>query len=219
MKRKLLLGTAAGVTLLTGALLVMFYVTVYRPTRAVFDDLDRMPALRTLNAEIRATGPYAPRPDRVLTVEQMARFVAVQDAMIAGLGNDYALLESRAARIQGVTGESGNRGGLRIREAVLVLKDLGPVLERAKRAQVNALNREDLSLAEYRWIREAVYRALGFSGEDRYFEDFAAATGSGSGEGEASPETGDAVPEENRMLIAPYGRNADRWFPFLVFGL
>jgi hypothetical protein len=219
MKRKLLLGVAAGIVLLLGVLLTVFYVTVYRPTQAVFADLDRMAELKTLNAEIRGTGPYEPRPDGVLTVEQMAHFVGVQQAMIAGLGTDYGTLETRAAAIKGITGDGEGRGGLRIREAILVLKDLGPVLQRAKRAQVDALNRENLSLAEYRWIREAVYRALGFSGEDRYFEDYAATSTPESGPAEESTGPGDPIPEENRMLIAPYSRDAERWFPFLVFGL
>jgi hypothetical protein len=93
------------------------------------------------------------------------------------------------------------------------------VLLQAKEGQIVGLNREGFSLSEYRWVRESLYRGLGFTRVDVYLEDFAASLGRGEYDMPEEEETPPPPPDRNLELASLYSRSAREWFPFLVFGL
>lgn len=234
MKRHLLWAFALALVVLAGAVGTTFYLTIYRPTKAVMGDLQQLSELRAMNEGIADSGGFQPPGDDLLTAEQVERFARVQASMASELGSDYGVLQDRAMTLEGLVREgktgsgkenSGTDGDhlksrpVRVRAAILAFKGLGPVLKRAKDAQIRALNREGFSMAEYRWVRESVYRALGFSHVDRYFEDYAAGDVPNEvPDTEAVPDHPEG-PEANRELVASVSNRADDWFPFLVFGL
>jgi len=237
MKSRLLWGFALAFVVLIAVVGTAFYVTVYRPTQAVMADLKQLADLRALNANLADTTAFTPPPGDLLTADQVERFARVQASMAAELGSDYPVLRERAMTLEGLvrdeprggTGDGGTAakpGGtevrshsVRVKDAILAFRGLGPVLRSAKEAQIHALNREGFSMGEYRWIRESVYRALGFSHVSRYFEDYAAMN-----KPEEVPKAAPVPdlpegPSANRDLVAPVGSRAEDWFPFLVFGL
>jgi len=232
MKRRLLWGFALGFVILIGAVGTAFYLTIYRPTQAVMADLKQLADLRAMNESITESGGFTPPADGLLTAEQVERFARVQASMASELGSDYGVLQDRAMTLEGLARDENGGGAeksdagpetrsrpVRVKEAILAFKGLGPVLRKAKGAQIRALNREGFSLQEYRWVRESVYRALGFTHVTRYFEDYAASDAPAEiAQAEPVPDHPEGPPA-NRELVAPVSSRAEDWFPFLVFGL
>jgi hypothetical protein len=116
----------------------------------------------TVDAEkaIRNQSPFAPPADGRLTQEQVNRFVAVHANMELRLGADFDTLRRQVEQVQAEQGAQGRQPDLG--DAVSAYAGLGPLLARAREAQVEGMNRENLSLAEYRWIRDQAYAALPF---------------------------------------------------------
>jgi hypothetical protein len=117
---------------------------------------------RTVDAEqaIRNQSPFTPPADGRLTQEQVNRFVAVQHDMELRLGADFATLKQQLEQVQAEQGAQGRQPDLG--DAVSAYAGLGALLAKAREAQVEGMNRENMSLAEYRWIRDAAYATLPF---------------------------------------------------------
>jgi hypothetical protein len=223
MKRKVLLAILGTFVLFMLVSVGVFYFYLLRPAQQVMGDLDQVAELQGMNDLVRNKSSFTPPPDGELTPTDLQRFARVQDAMAAGLEEDeLALLLERAARLKGLVlrGDEMETRAPNMRQALLAFEGLGPVLTRAKEAQIQALNREGFSAEEYRWVRERVYAGLGFSRPNAYLEDVAARLQRGDKEPAGEPPAEPApVPERNREVTAPYSSSADEWFPFLVFGL
>jgi hypothetical protein len=107
-------------------------------------------SLPELERSVRKQGPYTPPPSGEPSRAQVERVLAVQQAVRSRLGPRTAELERRYQRLLARNNHDlGNH-----REYAATYLD-------AKRAQVDALNREGFSLEEYRWTRAQVYAALG----------------------------------------------------------
>jgi hypothetical protein len=100
-------------------------------------------------AAIRNQSPYAPPADGRLTPEQVNRFVAILGDVQLRLGPDFETLRTQAEPSGAASPSSAAAG-------------LGPLVARAREALVDGLNTQDMSLAEYRWIRDQAYAALPF---------------------------------------------------------
>lgn len=222
MNRKVLLGCLGVVGVLVVVALVFLYFWILRPAQEVFADLEQLKEMQALNSEITDQTVWAPPQGGELTPEQLERFARVQQEIRSEVGDaDYALLGERAQKLKGVLvrGEELEKGSVSFRDAILALRGLGPVLLRAKRGQVEGLNREGFSLSEYRWVRESLYRSLGFSRVDVYLEDFAASLGEGEYDLSSREDSLPPPPDGNLELASLYSRSAREWFPLLVFGL
>lgn len=108
-------------------------------------------AMRRLDARITTKGSYIAPNDGRIDANQVARFVAVQRAVIDVLGPDFARLEAAARQPNGV---------LPITDGLAALGQLGKSGIAVKTAQVEALNAQQMSLNEYRWIRSSATAAL-----------------------------------------------------------
>ncbi|MGH8028361.1 MAG: hypothetical protein ACREO3_00350 [Arenimonas sp.] len=117
---------------------------------------------RTVDAEqaIRNQSAFMPPADGRLTQEQVNRFVAVNSNLEVRLGPEFETLKQQLEKVQAEQGAQGRQPDLG--DAVSAYAGLGALLARAREAQVEGMNRENLSLAEYRWIREQAYAALPF---------------------------------------------------------
>jgi hypothetical protein len=108
---------------------------------------------------IRNQSPFAAPSEPRLTQEQVNRFVAVNSNLLLRLGVEFETLQ-RAYETAAAAQGAGKAPDV----TALVAADpkLGELLARLRQAQVEGLNRQNLSLAEYRWIRDQVYTALPF---------------------------------------------------------
>ena len=115
-----------------------------------------------LDASVEAAdGDFAPSSDGTLAAAQVERFVAVQRAIADALGEDWKVLEAKYEALEADLASEGREPDLG--ETFGAYSDLSGVILTAKRAQVEALNRADMSLAEYRWVRGQAYAALGLA--------------------------------------------------------
>jgi hypothetical protein len=111
-------------------------------------------AMRALEADVAAQGPYTAPADGALAQAQVERFLAVHQAVIDRLGPERARI-AQAVEANPAQGDVAALAG-----SFAALAGLGDIGLAAKRAQVEALNAQGLSLAEYRWIRQAGIEAL-----------------------------------------------------------
>ena len=159
MKKGLIGCLVVGVLLIAvGAGLAWFYVLkpmVGAGTTALEGARDWANAVDAEQA-IRNHAPFAPPADGRLTQEQVNRFVAVQHDTELALGADFAVLKQQLEMAQ------GHQGTQDLGKAAGAMAGLGKLLAKARQAQVEGMNRQDLSLEEYRWIRDAAYAALPF---------------------------------------------------------
>jgi hypothetical protein len=111
-------------------------------------------AMRALESEVTAPGEYTAPADGALEQVQVERFLAVHQAVIDRLGPERERI-AQAVDTAPAQGEVAAIAG-----SFAALAGLGDIGLAAKRAQVDALNAQGLSLAEYRWIRQAGIEAL-----------------------------------------------------------
>jgi hypothetical protein len=100
-------------------------------------------------------------------------------------------------------------------------RDLAATWLDAKRNQVEALNNANLSLEEYRWIRDQAYRALGQPFMDldipKIIDD--AKRGVSSQAAELKGSIGPAGPEANRKLVEKFKKFLEDNLALASFGL
>lgn len=111
-------------------------------------------AMRAMEAEVVARDAFVPPADGALGAAQIERFLAVHAAVVARLGPE------RERLAQAVEGTPGSGEAASLVAPLTALASLGELGLAAKRAQVDALNAQGLSLAEYRWIRQTGIEAL-----------------------------------------------------------
>ena len=240
MNRKFLYGCLSVLALIAVAALLFLYVNVLRPTQEIMADLRQLGDLTEMNARVTEAGPFTPPADGALSSDQLERFAQVQTTMRSALGPDYDELSRRAEKLRGMhRHEDGSVTKPGFREVIQAFKGLGPLLETAKVAQVTALNETGFSYAEYRWVRETTYRALGKENANVYLEEFAEtvlnldrqgktiAEERGAADGAANADSTGApiIPiaptdaPRNLILAAAFGDSLAAWEPFLLFGL
>ena len=212
--RNVLLGCGCVVLLAVIAGGAAFYYFVVRPGQQVFAKVEE---LSRLEEGVEDRSPYSPPADRRLTEDQVERFIAVHQAVREDLGPRWSELETR---YEGADGEAAEEPSFR--EILGFWSDLGGVAADAKRRQVEALNEQGFSLAEYEWVREQVYLALGM--EALALDDVVAAAREGGFEGaeeiaREQERVEAAVPPENRELVEPYREQLQEWAPLAMLGL
>jgi hypothetical protein len=155
----------AAVVLLVAAIAALWFL-VLKPAAVVADraldsaregiaevaDLGRtVSRMRELEAGVRAASFTAPADGRLLP-SQVEDFLTVQAVVVAALGP--AVLSPDSVPTDAVGAVAEDAGALR------ALARLGDTGMAAKRAQVDALNAQSMSLDEYRWIRARATEAL-----------------------------------------------------------
>jgi hypothetical protein len=212
--RNVLLGCGCVVLLAVVAGGAAFYYFVFRPGQQVFAKVEE---LSRIEEGVEDRSPYTPPADRRLTEGQVERFIAVHQAVREDLGPRWSELEGRYEDADGEPREDPS-----FREILGFWSDLGGIAADAKRRQVAALNEQGFSLAEYEWVREQVYLALGI--EAMALDDVVAAAREGGfgGAEEIAREqerVEAAVPPENRALVEPYREQLQEWAPLAMLGL
>ena len=157
-----------------------------------------------LDRAIENRDPYRPQPSQSLEPEQLERMLAVHERMRTTMAGRLAMLEERYREIERDR-EPGTDPSLR--EVMTAYRDLGELYMEAKRAQVDALNAEQLSLAEYHWIRNQTYLALG-----RNIAVVSAQT-------RQVPRGTQPVTRETEELVADYRDDVLESYMFAWFGL
>ena len=239
--KKIALGCGLVVVLLALAGAVGMYYFVYKPARTFVSSMSELGELAELDAKVTNTAAFAPPADGALNEAQVKRFAAVQESMHQRLGARASELQAKYQAMSETGSESRSIG-----EVVGAYKDLFGIIAEAKRAQVDALNAQQFSLAEYGWVKTRVYEAAGVELTGVDFRELAgkvqngdlaalqgmasqtsddisgaiASASSAAAETLATPDTpGLGIPDANRTLVAPYKEAMKNWIVYGIFGL
>lgn len=184
--------------------------------RDYVSNLGRLGELSNLDREIKRTGTFDAPASGELTEKQVSHFVGVQRRVKQGLGSRMQEIENK---YKGLSRDQSRQPTPS--EVFAGLAELAGLFVDARRYQVEALNTEDLSQAEYDWIKVRVYAAAGMhiaSGFDlRKIEEMAK---SGAEQVGVTPPTLPSadVPDHNRELVKPYLSEMKEWLPLAFFG-
>ena len=222
--KKLLVG-CLGILVLAAILFAVGGYILYRAASPVLDNargyLSNLTKLNELDKEIVNQSAYTAPANGELTEAQVQRFARVQDSVKQSLGQRMNEIEEKYKRFKANT---DNRQQPGIGDMLSALNDLAGVFTQARRYQVDALNKEKFSQAEYSWVRDRVFQAAGKEVVSRVdlkqMEDAIRNNTGGTVDISRAPTVPMApVPEKNRELVKPFLDRMDSWIPLAFFGL
>jgi hypothetical protein len=184
----------------------------------IFKSFQQFEDIGKLNARIENRQPFQAPTDFSLTDRQVQSVVTVQRAMYDELTNRFQAIRERIEEIEKKTGPGGNIGPI---EGIQILRSLGEVtgiLKEAKLVQVQALNQQRLSLAEYEYIRNTILATMG-GGTILNIGDLRGAVLQGEAPVVETPTLTPAQIEANRAVLAPYQEQLSETFGLAFFGL
>ena len=219
--------------ILTGCLIVIVIAMIgfgvaafyaYRAMKPVIDNassyLDKARLVDRLGASINNKTPFPPPSSGELTAAQVERFIAVQTRVRSELGDKWGDIEQKSAAIRARAEKNSNDWTLA--ELTQVFSEIGNIWIEARQAQVNALNVQKFSEAEYEWVRRRVYEAAGVhlagNMDLSMIEQLARDKMNGSGM-ELPPMDLPKIPEKNIELVKPHAAKIKEWIPMAVLGL
>jgi hypothetical protein len=222
--KKLLVGCLV-IAVLAGVLFAVGGYILYRAATPVFDSargyLEGLGGIGELDKDIVNQSSYTAPASGELTQEQVERFARVQDSVRKALGQRMSEIEEKYKRFK-VNAE--NREQPSIGDMLSGLNDIANVFMQARRFQVNALNEEKFSQAEYSWVRDRIFQAAGKEVVNRVdLKKIGEAVRDNTGINVDASRAPDVplppVPEKNRELVKPYLDRMDSWIPLAFFGL
>ncbi len=220
--QKLLVGCLVIVVLAAIALGVGGFFA-YRAARPALDsareyvsNLGRLGELAELDRKIVNRNAFNAPATGELTAPQVERFVRVQQRMRQGLG---ARMKEIETKYHGLANDSSRQPTPS--EVFSGIAELAGLFVDARRFQVDALNAEALSQAEYDWVKARVYAAAGIEVASRIdlsqVEQMAKDGAAQVGVEPPTVPTPD-VPERNRELVKPHLAEMKEWLPLAFFG-
>lgn len=158
-----------------------------------------------LNEEIERQDDFEAPEDASITSEQFQRFLVAQRDMRQAMEGQLEALEQRIDTMKQEIKDENREAG--IGEMFTAYQGLGDLLIKAKRAQVEALNRYNFSLQEYLYVRNQAYRALG--------QEVAVASF-----GDQAPQIrSQQVPDEVVEMVSPHREELMEGYAFAWFGI
>ena len=219
--------------LLAGCLIVLVIAMIgfgvaafyaYRAMKPVIDNasnyLDKARIVEQLGSAINNKTPFAPPESGELTPIQVERFLAVQTRVRSELGSRWDEVEKKSAAIRARAEKNTNDWTLA--EFTQVFSEIGSIWIEARRAQVDALNVQKFSEAEYEWVRRRVYEAAGVhlaGNMDLSMIEQLARDNAGRAGMELPPMDLPKIPEKNVELVKPHVAKIKEWIPMAALGL
>jgi hypothetical protein len=206
------------VLVLAGAVVASVSYYAYRQARAMFAQFAELGQVPEIEQRVRNKGAFVPPTTEDLTERQVERLVLVQTRVRQRLGERFGEFQHKYK----VLTEKENPTIADAPTLIAAYRDVAPGWLDAKRSQVEALNEAGLSLQEYRWIRDQVYKALGVPFMDfdvgKIVEEIRAG-GTVAEPGRISGAIGPSGPESNRKLIEANRKQLEDNLALAAFGL
>ena len=216
--KKLAIGCGV-VLLLTGVVAAGVAYYVFRQVSSVVTQFAELSQVPEIERGVRKRGPFDPPADAVLTERQVQQLVQVQQEVRRRLGEHMKAFEAKYRQL-------AQKQDATLADAPALLQAYGDLARTwidAKRVQVEALNTADLSLEEYRWIRDQAYRALGQPFLDldiaKLVEDARRGVSSSETVGQLTGAIGAAGPAVNQKLIERVKKILEDNLALASFGL
>jgi hypothetical protein len=217
--KKLAIGCGV-VLVLAGVVVAGASYYVYRQARAMFVQLQQLDRVPEIERGVRARPGYEPPASNEITTAQVEKLVKVQALVRQRLGQRFTELEGKYKTLM----DKKDATVVDLPALLGAYRDVASAWMEAKRSQVDALNTVDLSLDEYKWIREQCYRALGAPYMDfdvaKIVEQIRSGnTSSNNPPGQIRGSIGPAGPESNRKTIEPFKKQLEDNLALASFGL
>jgi hypothetical protein len=174
--------------------------------------------LPELERRVRNKGEYRAPESDLLSRAQVERLASVQAAVRTAMGARFAEIERRYKTLF----EKKEATVLDVPEVLAAYRDLAGLWLVGKRAQVDALNAQGFSRAEYRWVRDRVYRALGLPLMSVDVSELIARGMRGEQveePGRLEGSVGPSGPIENQKLIEAFKKGLEENAALAIFGL
>lgn len=186
----------------------------------VTEGVRKMADASDIERGLTTTARFDPPGSGELSEAQVARFLRVQEAVIAALGQRADAFGAKYTELTS-PGPDGEARVPTLPELLSALSELSSIYLDARRAQVAAMNRDAFSRDEFSWVRVRVYQAAGLDVlryDARDLERLIAAMASGARLDPPEVRLPDA-PERNKALVAPHAARIARWIGLAAFGL
>lgn len=220
------IGCLFGVLLLAAVVGGGAYV-LYRGARPVVERVTgvtegvrRLADASEIERGLTTTTPFVAPASGELTEAQVTRFLRVQEAVVAALGQRA---DAFGAKYRELTAPQpdGSTSVPTLPQLLSALSELSTLYLAARRAQVEAMNRDGFSRDELSWVRVRVYQAAGLEVlryDARDLERLIAALASGARLDPPDVRLPDA-PDRNKALVAPHATRIAQWLGLAAFGL
>ncbi len=214
--KKALIGIGVVLVVLGVGASVAVYLAASR-ARAYLQERGVLASLQGISKGVSNQSPFAPPATGELTPELIRRFAAVQEAMRAKMGarfQEIAAMQDDMLRRQAAEHRKSTPG-----EDVQNVGAMMGFVVQAQAAWMDALNEQRFSLDEYEWVRARVYAAAGSHLVQMNTRQLSAALKGSGAPVHAAAMAGDAVPQRNTELVAPYLPKMKDWAVMAFFGL
>lgn len=188
------------------------YVWLIRPAQSLVNDFRQV---INLDKGVEKQSSYRPPANALLTPSQVNRFVRVQREVRGQLGERYKKIE---ARLNQLSQQQQGQGTLDYRAALDLFRDSGGLIVEAKKIQVKAVNQQDFSAEEYRWVKAQVYSALGLGIPNLNPSEVLRQIGNRDFDPKVDLQKTPA-PQANVKLVEPHRKELEAYYPFTWFGL
>jgi hypothetical protein len=208
-------GIALLVVGIAGAAVAWYVYRSVSSTVSQFAELGQMP---DLERDVRNTSTFTPPASEELTDAQIEKLLQVQGAVRERIGQRIGEFETKYKALA----DKKEANVTDLPAIMRAYRDMASTWMDAKRAQVDALNKTGLSLAEYRWVRDQAYRAIGMAYVDldvsKFVEDARRGTTS-SAAGDLRGSVEPTGPESNRLKLEKVKKTLEQNIALASFGL
>ena len=215
--KKLAIG--CGIALLvTGIAAAGVTYYLYRQLASTVSQFAELAKIPDLERELRNRATFTPPPSEVLTEAQIEKLVQVQTHVRQKIGEQMKAFEAKYKTLA----EKQKADLSDAPELLAAYRDLATTWIDAKRSQIEALNTANLSLDEYKWIRDQAYRALGQAFVDLDIGKMVTDAQRGitsTTPGELRGSMGPAGPESNQKLVEKFRKFLEENIALASFGL
>jgi hypothetical protein len=210
---------AVGCGLVLVALVLAGSIGGYLAVRKVESAVSGFSSLRTipeLNRSVKNQRPFTPPASGELTEPQLGRLLRVQEVVHTRLGER---VQKIAEKYEKFLREDHVVTGADAPALVAAYSDLATALVDGKRAQVEALNAEGISLEEYRWIRAQAYGAaqIPLMDFERLIDDVQSGREPAQALGTLPLEAAGSAATQAK--VAPHRKALERYAALAYFGL
>lgn len=215
--KKVVIG-CLGVLLICGLAAAGVGYYVYRQARTAFSAFAELGQLPEIERALEVRG-YTPPSSGEVSERQVEQLLEVQKRLRERIGARFAEFQTRYKSLA-----EKQEANIRDLPALLnAYRDLAAGWLDAKRAQVEALNDLEISLDEYRWIREQVYAAIGVAYVDldigAIVDDVRRGVSSNDERGKLRGSLEPSGPESTRKLVERFKKQLEDNVILAAFGL
>ena len=181
----------------------LFYV--WHKVGSTVTSLASLGQIPDIERQIQDQSPYTPPASGEFTDAQLSKLLAVQAAIKTKLGDRFQALNDKYKALNDSL-KTRDATAMDMPQILDAYRDLAATYVDAKHWQVDALNAQHLSLAEYRWIRTQAYAATGLTVMNfdigQVIDDIKA--GRQPGPQQVQIAAGPTGPETNQKLVEPH---------------